>query len=73
MIFPQIREVVIERDGEAQLKGLPVRAGDTVEFLLVRRRAAAGSTPRYPLHGTPLRYDNPFEPAADPGDWEANQ
>lgn len=24
-----------------------------------------------PLRGTPLRYDKPFEPAADPDDWKA--
>ncbi len=73
MAFPRIHEVVIEHDGEARLEGLPVRAGDTVVFLLVRRRAAAGNTPRYPLHGTPIRYDNPFEPAADPDEWDANR
>lgn len=27
----------------------------------------------YPLRGTVLRYDDPFEPAVPPEDWEANQ
>src|SRR6266478_6503879 len=27
----------------------------------------------YPLRGTVLRYDDPFEPAVPPEDWEANE
>jgi hypothetical protein len=31
------------------------------------------SSPSTPLRGTTYRFDDPFAPAADPDDWDANQ
>ena len=73
MKVAEIHEVVVERDGEVQVKGLPVRAGETVELLLLRQQVRVTGTDRYPLHGKPVRYDRPFESALDPEQWEANR
>lgn len=73
MGYAQVREVTIDEDGRLQVDGLPVRAGDHVQVVVIRRQPAAGGLTRYPLHGQPLRYETPFDPAVDPSDWEANK
>jgi hypothetical protein len=56
-------------DGTLVLKGLPFYAGDTVEIIILEQTKA--ERPRdYPLGGTVLRYDDPFEPAIPTEDWE---
>jgi hypothetical protein len=55
--------------------------GKQVEIIVLEDEAAqiSGETPasddasRYPLRGSVLRYDEPFEPAVPPEDWEANR
>ena len=72
-------ETVLNEDGTLTLRGLPFRAGDTVEVIILEAR-----TPQqeqglkhqldknlYPLRDTqPYRYDGPTEPVALE-DWEA--
>jgi hypothetical protein len=59
-------------DGTLVLKGLPFHAGDTVEIIILEQStleepvASNGS----PLAGSVLRYDDPFEPAVPPEEWE---
>ncbi len=73
MPYAHVREMVVQRDGELHVDGLPLRAGDRVEvFVIARNEAKPGKSP-YPLHGTPVRYDDPFAPAIDPEEWEANR
>jgi hypothetical protein len=64
-------ETSVDKDGCLILKGLPFKAGDTVEVIILRnfKRSKKGT---YPLRGKPIRYDNPTEPVAQ-SDWEALQ
>ncbi|MBF2049328.1 MAG: hypothetical protein EDM05_023995 [Leptolyngbya sp. IPPAS B-1204] len=61
-------------DGTLVLKGLPFHAGDTVEIIILEQpkeeRPRQASPGDYPLQGTVLRYDDPFEPAVPAEDWE---
>lgn len=51
-------------DGTLVLKGLPFHAGDRVEIIILEQTKA--ERPRdYPLRGTVLRYDDPFEQVID--------
>lgn len=59
-------KVLVLEDGKIVLDGLPVIEGDEVE---VEIKVLDPVT--YPLHGFPLRYDDPFEPAVDPSEWDA--
>lgn len=62
-------EKIVPRDKTLLLQGLPFPAGDTVEVLIVRQRPRSGEN-RYPLRGTPVEYERPFESVAE-NDWEA--
>ena len=61
-------------EGTLVLKGLPFHAGDTVEIIILEQpkeeRLSQASQADYPLQGTVLRYDDPFEPAVPAEDWE---
>lgn len=61
-------------DGTLVLKGLPFHAGDTVEIIILEQpkeeRLRQSYPGDYPLQGTVLRYDDPFEPAVPAEDWE---
>jgi hypothetical protein len=70
-------ETVLNEDGTLTLRGLPFRAGDTVEVIILESRTPQHEAPThspdsnpYPLRGTVIRYDDPTEPVALE-DWEA--
>lgn len=66
-------ETVIGKDGSLRIDALPFPAGVKVEVIVrAPEEAAEDRTPasRYPLRGTPIRYDDPFESVAE-DDWEA--
>jgi len=63
-------ETVVPADGILKVSSPSLHAGDTVEIIVLRQTRAAGDS-RYPLKGTPFRYDDPFSPAVPPGDWDA--
>jgi hypothetical protein len=65
-------EAVLTEDQTLTIKDLPFRAGDAVEVIVLPRPRESAGKERYPLHGTPIRYDQPTEPAAEE-DWEAIQ
>jgi hypothetical protein len=67
-----VREATVGPDGDVLLKGLPLHAGERIEVIVLRRTPTNPHDDRYPLHGTPLSYDRPFDPAVDPNEWEAN-
>lgn len=74
-------ETTLTEDGTLKLQGLPFHAGDTVEVIILERPSCQQeqtATPtlesnQYPLRGTVIRYDDPFEPAVPMEDWEALQ
>ncbi|HET8629576.1 MAG TPA: hypothetical protein VFL91_19335 [Thermomicrobiales bacterium] len=63
-------KLTIERDGTLTLRDIPFQAGETVEVIIL----AQPSPPerRYPLRGTPVRYDRPTEPVAEEH-WEVSR
>ena len=70
-------ETTLTEDGTLILRNLPFQAGDTVEVIILDRpQLASESTSepaaldQHPLRGTVLRYDDPFEPAVPPTEWE---
>lgn len=73
MAYAQVREIIVEENGKLNVEGLTLRAGDRVRVVVIRQSGTSGGSERYPLHGQPLRYEAPFEPAVNPQDWEANQ
>lgn len=65
-------ETVVAQDGTLVIKGLPLRAGEEVEVIILSRSYESGVKDRYPLRGKPVRYLAPFESVAE-DDWEALQ
>jgi hypothetical protein len=62
-------ETTVPPDGVLTLRGLPFPPGQRVEVVIHAHPVAADS---YPLRGTPVRYDRPFEPVAQ-DDWDATR
>lgn len=64
----------IPDDGTLVLKDLPFRAGEEVEIIVLSGAGEEGEGraegERYPLHGTPLRFEDPFSPLPE-SDWQA--
>jgi len=66
------RQLSLTQDGSLIINQLPFRMGDLVEVTI----RSLSKTPikkdqRYPLRGTPYRYDDPFASAVSAEDWEA--
>ena len=62
-------KILVTKDGKLSIKGLPFKAGETVE-VTIRRRKKLSRTAKYPLRGKPVIYRQPFKGVAT-GDWEA--
>jgi hypothetical protein len=58
-------ETTIDQDGTLTLNGLPFRAGDEVEIIILERPAKPNEDNPYPLRGRPVQYDAPTEPVAE--------
>lgn len=52
------------------IRGVPFRAGERVEIIVVSLPNRGKNGNRYPLRGTPYKYPNPFDSVAT-DDWEA--
>ena len=67
-------EATVQEDGTVALKDLPFHAGEQVEVIILAPEAKPNMGNRYPLRNkVPYRFDEPFEPAVPPEDWEANR
>lgn len=81
-------ETILSEDGALTLKDLPFHVGDAVEVIILERSPSVSegelTSPAkkavdqlepnlYPLRGTVLFYENPFEPAVPTEDWEVLQ
>lgn len=73
-------KAVLSEDGTLMLKGLPFHAGDAVEVIILEQgtqseKAVANQSEAnlYPLRGTVLAYEDPFEPTIPLDDWEVLQ
>ena len=64
-------ETTVAGDGTLTLKALPFPPGERVEVIVLAAPArTTDEKNRYPLWGTPYRYDRPTDPVAEE-DWEA--
>jgi len=53
------------------LENLPFEEGKTVEIIILEANEKGVVIKPNPIKGSLLKYDNPFEPACPPEDWEA--
>ncbi len=65
-------ETTIGQDGTLTLDHLPFPAGAPVEVIILPHPGMEKQENPYPLRGTPVRYDLPFEPVAV-DDWNADR
>jgi hypothetical protein len=65
-------ETTLQQDGTLTLSDLPLRAGETVEVIILVLPPVAVDRQRYPLRGVPVRYVDPTESVAQ-ADWEVAQ
>ncbi len=62
-------ETKLQQNGTLLLNNLPLRAGQAIEVIILVQPQSLPDTERYALHGTPVTYVDPFEPAEP--NWEA--
>jgi hypothetical protein len=65
--------VKMEREGELTLHSLPFHSGEQVQVTVEPASSESPGLDRFPLRGTPYRYDDPFEPAVSVEDWNAHR
>jgi hypothetical protein len=63
----------VRPDGSLVVEKLPFPPGQQVEVVVRAPAEDPTEGGKYPLRGTPGYYIDPFEPACDPDDWEANR
>lgn len=66
-------ETALTENGKLSLQNLPFKKGDEVEIIILDRSSPKNNADSYPLRGTVIRYDNPFEPATSVEDWDVLQ
>jgi len=62
-------ETVVTQDGVLTLKGIPFRAGDKVEVIILSYPHKRKGEKPYPLRGKPVHYVAPFDSVAE-NEWE---
>lgn len=63
-------EITLQQDGKLSLDNLPFHAGEAVEIIILAAQPRVQQLNRYPLRGTAVHYDRPFEPVAQ-DEWDA--
>lgn len=63
-------ETTVGSDKALTLDNLPFPAGTNVEVIVMEQITRCPDPDPYPLRGTVLRYDDPFEPAVPIEDWD---
>ena len=63
-------ETTLSQDRTLTLLDLPFKPGASIEVIILETLKSDDDAFRYPLRGTPYRFDSPFEPVAA-GEWEA--
>jgi len=58
-------ETTINHDGTLTINGLPFRAGNEVEVIILERSPKPSGDNPYPLRGQPIQYDAPTESVAE--------
>ncbi|MEO0490628.1 MAG: hypothetical protein AAFZ49_13885 [Cyanobacteria bacterium J06659_2] len=69
--------VTLSENGTLTLNGLPIRAGESVEVIILEQSQQSQPLPvlqsEHPLRGSVIRYDEPFEPVIAAEDWDVLQ
>ncbi|NUN98050.1 MAG: hypothetical protein HUU16_17955 [Candidatus Omnitrophica bacterium] len=55
--------VAVQKNGRITLDSAPFQAGDQVEVIVKTAPDGSRTQGRFPLRGTPYRYERPFDPA----------
>lgn len=63
-------EATVQPNGRVIIKDLPFKEGRQVEIIVLDKHDEAVEPYSNPLKGSVLRYDDPFESACSPDDWE---
>ena len=63
-------ETTLQQDGKLVLDNLPFQAGEAVEIIILAAQPPKQQTRHYPLRGTVVHYERPFEPVAH-DEWDA--
>lgn len=62
-------EAVVQPNGRVVLENLPFDDGDMVEVIVLEANDEATRSSVNPIKGVLLKYEDPFEPAVPPEDW----
>jgi len=65
-------ETVIQKDGALNLSNLPLKAGSSIEVIILVQPAGSADSNLYPLRGKPITFLQPTDPVAQE-DWCASQ
>ena len=65
-------KTAITENGKLSLQNLPFKKGDEVEIIIRQQNTETINSEAFPLKGTVLHYEDPFEPAISPEEWNAN-
>jgi len=65
-------ETTVPQNGILTIRGVPFRAGEKIEVIVLSHRLERKGSKRYPLRGQPIRYIAPFDSVAE-NDWNALQ
>lgn len=65
-------ESIVAPNRVVTIRGVPFRAGEHVEIIIVGLPRALKNENRYPLRGKAFRYDAPFDSVAE-SDWNVMQ
>ncbi len=66
-------EAIVQQNGRIVIDDLPFDEGEKVEVIVREADSSDHKRRENPLKGTLIKYDDPFEPAVPPEDWEALQ
>jgi hypothetical protein len=62
-------KAIVSENGSLTIERVPFPAGKPVEVVVFPAQSQSRQGERYPLRGTPIRFDDPNEPVAQ-SDWE---
>ncbi len=66
-------ETALTENGKLSLQNLPFKKGDEVEIIILKRSSLKNESKLGSLRGTVISYEEPFEAATSPEDWEVLQ
>ncbi|MCL5998892.1 MAG: hypothetical protein M1546_22965 [Chloroflexi bacterium] len=65
-------ETLVSQNHILTIRGVPFRAGEKVEVIILSHPRQPIRADRYPLRGKPVRYIAPFDSVAE-NDWNASR